>query len=286
MSDPYVIRVLVAGGDPEGVRVVDKSNWVGQGVVFSRSDLKVAAGFGIGSPGVYLLVGADPEGVFDERVYIGQGEDVRKRLATHLKDDSKDFWTKTVVFVSSSNSLNKAHITYLESQLISRAFDAKRVEVANGNRPALPSLSASDQVEADGFLREMLDIYPLLGVDAFELVQAAPSDSIRYFLSGPDASGQGEDRPDGFLVFAGATARIDETSSFTSFRKVRKRLITAGAMVVEGSVFRLMEDTLFKSPSAAAATLLARNANGRTEWVDENGVSLKEHQAEAAGESE
>ena len=286
MSDPYVIRILVAEGDPEGVRVVDKSNWIGQGVVFARSDLKTAAAHGIDSPGVYLLEGADPDGVFDSRVYIGQGEDVRKRLATHLKDDSKDFWTNTIVFVSSSSSLNKAHITYLESRLIDQAFEAKRVSVANGNRPTLPSLSAADRAEADGFLREMLDIYPLLGVEAFEVAQAVPSDSTRYFLSGPGASGEGEDRANGFLVFAGAIGRVEEKSSFTSFRKVRAQLILSGALVSDGSAYRLTEDTLFKSPSAAAATLLSRNANGREEWKDKDGVSLKEHQAAAAGVDE
>ena len=33
MSDPYVLTILVTSGDPEGVRVVEKSNWSGQGVV-------------------------------------------------------------------------------------------------------------------------------------------------------------------------------------------------------------------------------------------------------------
>jgi hypothetical protein len=286
VSGAYVIRILVAEGDPEGVRVVDKSNWIGQGVVFARSDLKVAASHGIDSPGVYILAGADPDGVFDSRVYIGQGEDVRKRLASHLKDDAKDFWTDTIVFVSSSGSLNRAHITYLESRLVDLAFEAKRVSVANGNRPTLPSLSAADRAEADGFLREMLDIYPLLGVDAFETLHAAPSDSIRYFLSGRDASGEGEDRADGFLVFAGATARVEETASFTSFRKVRAQLLSSGSLVRDAAVYRLSEDTLFKSPSAAAATLMSRNANGRAEWKDKDGVSLKDHQAAAAGVDE
>jgi len=87
-------------------------------------------------------------------------------------------------------------------------------------------------------------------------------------------------------VFAGAIGRVEEKSSFTSFRKVRAQLILSGALVSDGSAYRLTEDTLFKSPSAAAATLLSRNANGRKEWKDKDGVSLKEHQAAAAGVDE
>ena len=60
MTIPYVITILVATGDPDGVRVVEKSNWSGRGVVFSRSDLPTAAA-SLDSPGVYVLIGDDPE---------------------------------------------------------------------------------------------------------------------------------------------------------------------------------------------------------------------------------
>ena len=93
MSDPYVLTILVTSGDPEGIRVVEKSNWSGQGVVFGRADLKVAEGQGISSPGIYVLVGEDPDGTFDQRIYVGQGEEVGKRLNQHQRDESKDFGT-------------------------------------------------------------------------------------------------------------------------------------------------------------------------------------------------
>ena len=101
----------------------------------------------------------------------------------------------------------------------------------------------------------------------------------RYFLNGPDASGEGEDRNDGFLVFAGATARIAETGSLSEpFSRMRSRLVDAGVFIEEGGVYRLTEDHLFNSPSTAAMALLSRNANGRTEWKDAGGVTLKTHQ--------
>ena len=203
MSQPYVIHIYVAEGDPEGVRLVEKSNWTGKGIVFSRSDLAAAKELGADAPGVYVLVGDDPEGTHDLRIYVGQGEDVHKRLGDHVRDDAKEFWNETIVFVSSSGTLNRAHVVYLESKLIELAQVARRVSVANSNRPTLPSLSLADRAEADGFLREMLAIYPVLGLTAFEKPVAAPTSHRRYYLNGPDTAAEGEDRSDGFLVMAG-----------------------------------------------------------------------------------
>ena len=152
MSLPYVIRILVTFGDPDGVRVVEKSNWTGRGVVFARTDLPSAAAEGTDSPGVYVLIGDDPNETFDQQVYIGQGENVAEQLKDHQRDDSKDFWTETAVFVSASASLNRAHILHLEPRLVELAHDARRARVANGNRPTRPSLTASDEAwkDADG----------------------------------------------------------------------------------------------------------------------------------------
>jgi hypothetical protein len=44
----------------------------------------------------------------------------------------------------------------------------------------------------------------------------------------------------------------------------------------------MSEDYTFSSPSLAAAVLLARSANGRIEWKDDQGRTLKEIQEEAS----
>jgi hypothetical protein len=283
VSLPYVITILVTAGDPDGVRVVEKSNWSGQGLVFSRADFAAAVEQGMSTPGVYVLLGDDASGEFEAAAYVGEGEDVARRLVSHQRDDAKDFWTSTVVFTSKAASLNKAHIRYIESRLIGLAHEVRRVRMTNSTQPGSPPLSPADRAEAEGFLVEMLAIFPVLGVSAFDKPLVREVGRVRYFLSGPDARGEGEDRSDGFLVFAGATARIEETGSLSeAFSRVRGRLVKTGALVEEDGVFRLTEDYLFKSPSTAAMTLLSRTANGRTEWKDVDGVTLKEHQVAAA----
>ena len=44
----------------------------------------------------------------------------------------------------------------------------------------------------------------------------------------------------------------------------------------EGEVLIFTEDYNFSSPSASAAVVLARSANGWTEWKDKHGKSMDE----------
>lgn len=283
---PYVIQILVTAGDPDGVRVVEKSNWTGKGIVFARSDLAVAQGEGLGSPGVYILMGDDPDEEFEQRIYVGQGDDVGRRLKQHQSDDNKEFWETTIVFLSGNQSLNRAHVSFLEAEMIRLANDAARVAVANGNQPGTPHLPAADHAVAAGFLEEMRAILPVLGLDAFESIVSTPSTEgrTRYYLDSRGGKGEGEERSDGFLVFAGATARLEQTPSLAKHgNKTRERLIATGRLKDVGKHYELTEDTLFRTPSAAAGTLIGGHVNGREAWKDGTGVTLKQRQIEEAG---
>lgn len=283
MGRPYVLRILVTDGDPDGVRVIGKSNWTGKGIVFPRSLLGAAKAQGLDAPGVYVLIGQDDEHSGDATIYIGQAEDVAKRLASHVRSDDKDFWSETVVFVSSGEPLNRAHISYLESKLVGLAHAAKRATVVNGNRPGEPALSAADQAEADGFLAELLNILPAIGVDYFTTATPRAIATREYVLDERGASGRGTEQPDGFVVRAGARARKDETPSIPeNVRKLRAALIADGTLRDAGDHFALTTDTLFRSPSLAAGVLVGASINGREAWKDETGATLKQRQIEDA----
>jgi hypothetical protein len=36
-TTPFSLRIFVADGDPDGLRIVDKSNWIGKALVFPRA---------------------------------------------------------------------------------------------------------------------------------------------------------------------------------------------------------------------------------------------------------
>jgi Domain of unknown function (DUF4357) len=128
----------------------------------------------------------------------------------------------------------------------------------------------------------MLLIYPVVGVHAFEVSSAAVAGEPHLYLHGPSATVEGKETPDGFVVLAGSTARADAVPSIHTFlNELRQSLIHEGAMQPTTEGLRFVRDYLFKSSSTAAAVVLGRNANGRTEWKDENGKTLKQIPSDA-----
>ena len=79
---------------------------------------------------------------------------------------------------------------------------------------------------------------------------------------------------DGFLVYKGSALRTDVRSSAKSaFIKQRKQFIEQYCHIVNGVPITL-SDYKFSSPSTAAAMFLGGNANGWTEWKNEEGKTL------------
>lgn len=170
-ADPYTIRIFVPDGDPEGVRVIDRMNWTGLGIIFPRSKwLEVKKRPELAKTGVYVLVGYQGGDVDLPTIYIGQADGVGNRIDSHIQ--KKDFWDTGVIFVSANTSLNRAHVTWLEYALIARAQQAGRCHLDNGNAPQEPALSEAEKADMQSFLKEMLQILPLVGLRVFEFPKA------------------------------------------------------------------------------------------------------------------
>ena len=167
MSDPFTIRVFVADGDPEGVRLVDRMNWTGVGVVFPRERWRSTRSRAeLGRTGVYILVGYK-EGDEDlPTLYIGEGDAVRDRIDSHAQ--AKEFWEHGYAFTTSNNGLNKAHVRWLERELIQQAKKAGRSKLDNGTAPPEPPLNEAERADSRAFLREILQVLPIMGLRAFE----------------------------------------------------------------------------------------------------------------------
>lgn len=179
MADPFTIRIFVPDGDPEGVRIIDRLNWTGLGIAFPREHWpRVRSRAEFGKTGVYVLVGHPTDDDLPT-LYVGQGDGVRNRIEAHAQN--KDFWDWAVVFVSNAanGGLNRAHITWLEYALVSRAQVAGRSHLDNGNTPQEPALSEAEKADTQGFLKEVLQILPLLGLRAFERPRAVATPMAR-----------------------------------------------------------------------------------------------------------
>ncbi len=228
---PFSLRIFVADGDPDGLRIVEKSNWIGKALVFPRALLpQVKARPELAQTGVYLLLGLRPDGE-GEILYVGEGDPIRPRLESHYAH--KDFWTRAIGFTTATaGQLNKAHVQFLEARPIALVPTAK----------ASPVLACKGK-----------------GVQA----------------TGYEAS-------QGFVVKAGSQAVAEPVPSMAQHVRgmydVRQELIANGVLALEAGLYCFTQDYSFSSPSTAAAVVLGRSANGRIEWKDAKGRTLKELQ--------
>lgn len=277
----FSVRIFIPTGEPEGLRIVEKSNWTGQGFVFPRAQFaEVRQRMELKRTGVYVLWGPGESGQLP-RVYVGEGDAVLPRLDQHVKQ--KDFWTHVVVFTSKDQNLNKAHVQYLEARLVALAAEAKRAELDNGNVPQLPTLSEADAADAEGFLGDLLLCLPVVGVSLFEKSKAGAAKSQDLFLKAKGIEARGVDSAEGFVVRADSQAVKDEVASIHAYLvELRKSLLAQGVLEPAGECYRLTQDYTFNSPSTAAGVLLGRSSNGRIEWRDGKGRTLKEIQEAVA----
>ena len=285
---PFSLRIFVADGDPDGLRIVEKSNWIGKALMFPRALLpQVKARSELAHTGVYLLLGPRPDGEGD-MLYVGEGDPILPRLQDHQA--KKDFWTRAIGFTTTTaGQLNKAHVQFLESRLIALARAAKRMPLDNANQPAEPRLSEADRADMEVFLGHMLGMLPVLGVHAFEQAPSAPAAKASPVLTckGKGVQATGYEASQGFVVRAGSQAVLDTVPSMAlhvrGMYDLRQELIGNGVLGLQGGLYQFTQDYSFSSPSTAAAVVLGRSANGRIEWKAADGRTLKEVQeAEAA----
>lgn len=117
-----------------------------------------------------------------------------------------------------------------------------------------------------------------LGFPIFEEIRNSSTDKRTHlYCKGKNASANGEMIDDGFVVFKGSKANLDETKTAGAWVKgMRKKLLDDKILIQEGGVLVFNEDFIFGSPSSAAAAVLGRRANGWTEWKDKDNKTIDE----------
>lgn len=168
---PFSITLFATTGDPEGIRHVDKSNWSGNGVVFTRELVTSLKGEpGVSQAGIYILVGNASE----ETIYIGEADPVGDRLRNHAANT--DGWVWGVYFFDRNNKIGKTEVQYLEAALVRLAKTYDRAILKNRNIPTEPTMALAAKATAEAFLQDILLILPMLGINAFTPPKSAPDE--------------------------------------------------------------------------------------------------------------
>ena len=273
MNQSLSIKIFLVNGSASSLRTAEISNWSGKAIACSRKELDdLAKRDEAGRPGVYLLIGNDTE--LDEPcAYVGEVEEVAKRLKQHL---SKEFWTQVVAFVSKDENLTKAHIKYLEGKLIEIGLRAGKGVIQN-NQGSGAKLPEADQAEMDIFLEKILILLPVMGTGLFSVPSVdkeAVSDRLICKIKGLVAYGNRTEN--GFIIYKGSEAVLEARKSSVRSRVRRDQLIKKGVLVEQNNRFVFDRDYEFTSPSLAATSVCGGAVNGLTIWRDKQGVKLKE----------
>ncbi|TWT66707.1 GIY-YIG nuclease family protein [Allorhodopirellula solitaria] len=273
------IRIFLVDGDASGLLTAEVMNWSGKLLVSPRTKLaELAKREEITRTGIYILAGPDPENPIGEVVYVGEGDNVFTRLASHDKDERKEFWTRCVAVISKDLNLTKAHVRYLESRLISLGYAAGRAKIHNGTAPPLPPMPEADVADMEGFLEHIELVLPVLGFSFLKPKPTVhftspgkpePTDSspVFEFASG-EASARAKEIDGEFVVLKGSTATLEPRASWTSYRELRAQLVEDKKLVEipDKRLLLFAEDVYLSSPSAGAAIVAAGNTNGRAAW--------------------
>ena len=285
------INMFLMDGEVTGKIKCTLSNWTG--VIYKISRIQLAdlkSRDELKQTGIYFLFGRD-EDKQKNVTYIGQatnrknGEGVLLRVQEHTRDSHADYFNDVIILTTQNNSFGPTEISYLENKFTQLAKESGRYIVKNGNEPNPGNVTEEKQSELDEVVEKVLYIVGTLGYRVFipmttNVDQQTRNDAEQYLYlkrkmkkSNQIIEAKCERTTEGFVVLEGSQVEmIDSPAIPTSLKELRKELIKEN--VIKDGI--LQEKQLFSSPSYAAAFVLGMNTNGRMDWKDKDGKTLKE----------
>ena len=288
------LELYFVDGKPDGMLTAEVFNWTGHVLRIPRT--RLADGVRrreAGQTGVYLLLGENADGPL---AYIGEAEDMARRLGQHAKE--KDWWEVAVLVTTTGDALHKGHVKYLESRLISTAR-AAAMRLDNGNQPSGASLNEAATANMESFLETLHMVLPAIRVDLFQTGRRSPTSIVQddqpadasapaspiFTLVVPRHGVEARARlvGDELIVLSGSRVRPDwvgDRSYDTHYWKTHDAMREDGIIRPTGNGAVLTENYAFSSPSAAAAVVSGRSANGRVAWKLPDGRSYADWEAD------
>ena len=282
------LKLYLADGTPSGVITAELGVSSVRAAVASRTALpELIRREEAARTGIYLLVGPDPDLPGRQLVYVGEGDQVKTRLAAHDADEAKEFFTRAVLIVSKDENLTKAHGRYLESRIIAAIRGAGRAKLVNNTEPPFKGLPEPEIADMERVLDEIEILLPVLGFDVLRPAghevggpsrpdrserrmdpEAADQDALFVFTeSGTNAKAR--EAGDEFVVLAGSIGKAQEVPSCDDGLKRRRAELVAGGVLVAADdtrFLRFAKDAPFDTPSGAARVIYGGNVSGPRYW--------------------
>lgn len=276
VNRPQTIQIFLPDGNPTGIKIAEITNRLIHATLIPRSKLlESEARQELKKYGVYFLFGIN-EDKAKPIAYIGETDDCIKRLKEHNR--SKDFWNYAIAITSKSEIFTKSHVKFLEYYCVRTAKEIGRYDLENLTIPSKEHISESMEADLEDNFETMKILLSTLGFPIFdEIRKSSVTAKEILYCKGKDANAQGELTEDGFVVFKGSTANVDETKTARDWiLSLRSKLKEDNIIQLKNKIYVFNEDFLFGSPSAAAGAVLGRSANGWTEWKNKDKKTIDE----------
>lgn len=294
MATGRSLKLYLVDGSATGIVTVEIGNWSGHILFSPRTRIETAlARAEVSRTGVYILIGPDDEDQGQQKIYVGEADELKSRIVSHNKE--KEFWDRFVSVSSKDMNLTKAHVKYLEGRLLDFAHESAKVSVDNKTNPSFDKLPEADISDMESFLEEVRLALPVLGIDFFPTRRIVRKNSreqdkndisddgeINFLLKNTRAGidAKATEINGKFVVLEGSKGSLKERSSFLSsgIKSVRDRLLVSGvAEATSDDNFILRKDAEFNSPSGASVFLHGTSRNGRIDWlVEGKGITYAE----------
>lgn len=277
MAQGRSVTLFMEDGDADGVITMDLHGWEGNAILIPRDRVSSYSNPEVKDTGVYLLLCNSYNG--ERSVYIGEAIDVQKRLIRHIRDYSarkeEFFWETAAVFTAGA-SLNKGLAQYVENRLKQIAMDVDSYTVLTKKTVSGTKLKPSAKADMETFIENIKIVVRLLGFYVFEKPEEKEhkkkDESQKFFCKNAVMHIE-----DGMFIVEKESRIADNPSPFfiKKHNYYKKYCQLKEDNTIVNNIFT--KDYPFSSASAAAAIILGRSANGKTEWKDEEGIPLKNY---------
>lgn len=268
------IELFFVDGTSDGVVTAELRNWSGKAIKIPRIEVGKYNNEELSYVGVYLLYCTDEIG--NEKIYVGESEDVYKRLKQHISEYDKGkesyYWSYAVAFVD--NRLDKAEIRYIEDRLVNEIYDVNPSRLLTKSSYGKTNLKPSQIAVAEEFINNIKILLGALGIKLVAVAPKAESNTQYMYCKGKESKAKGFISNNGFTVLKDSTINTTTADSFSGlpYWKLRQKLIEEKVIVD----YKFVKDYEFNAPSAASSVVLGRASNGKHEWKTQTGKMLRD----------
>ena len=236
--------------------------------------------------GIYFLFGYQGSKNF---VYVGEVEDVYRRLTQHTPERDKFIWDTAVVFIATGYGvLDKAKIKYLENRLYSIIKSENSYILWNKNKPTKSKISKPSEDSMESAIDKIKLVIPVLGYTPFNKRKYRSRKLVEKTVSSPEVDDKKVfyinqngveakcilDLNRKFLLLAGSKISSDIKKSLRENISKKRTEMTKKGDIVNNII---QGDTYFDSATAIASFVVGYSINGKLTLKTKDGQTLAKY---------